>query len=135
MTMTRVWNVTSDPSTEVPVQNLLILGRLLKPGQSIQIEEEFLKTAHKIKKYAEAGLLAIGSASPGYLTKTTRALLPKDLARGHGPAPVPAMEEPEKGKSEVKAVEAKAEAKTAETKVEEPKKEENGNKGFGKHKR
>lgn len=124
MGMTRVWNVTSDPSTNVPVQNLMVLGKLLKPGQSMQVDEGELKTAHKTTKNIAAGLLAVGKTAPGFLARAAKATLPAGLARSHGAVDA---------KPEVKAVEVKAPAR-AETKAEEPKREENG-RGFPKHKR
>jgi hypothetical protein len=124
MSMTRLWNVTSDPSTDVPVQNLMVLGKVLKPGQSMQIDDAQLKAAHKTKKDIEAGFLAVGKGAPGYLAASTKATLASDLPRAHGPtaAATPAAKPIEAPKAEVKV----------ETKTEEPKKDDSK---WGKHKR
>jgi hypothetical protein len=89
--MTRVWNVTNNPSTDVKSQNLLVLGKVLQPGQSVQVDEEQLKLAHKIHAAVEAKLLYVGKDAPGYLARATRATLPVGMARSHGagvPPPV-----------------------------------------------
>jgi len=91
MALTRVWNITSDPSTDVPVQNLMVLGKLLKPGQSMQIDEKDLEKAHKTKKDVSLQLLAIGKTLPSYLAAKAKATLPADLPRGHGQVPAEAM--------------------------------------------
>lgn len=119
MGMTRLWNITDDPNTEMPPQNLVVLGKLLKPGQSMQVDEVALKKAHKTQKNIQDKLLAVGKATPGYLKAATRASLPAELPRGHGAAPVPVP-------TPVPApalVPSKAEVKKEETK------------GWGKNKR
>lgn len=121
MGMTRVWNVSNDPSTDVVPQNLMVRGKLLRPGQSMQVDEASLKNAHKTKKDIEAKLLAVGRATPSYLAAVGKAMLPAEMARGHNIGVALVM--PEKKPSEP----AKVEAKT-----EEPKKEESR---WGKHKR
>lgn len=91
MSMTRVWNVTSDPSTDVELQNLMVMGRLLRPGQSMQVDDAKLKTAHKVQKDVGLKLLAIGKGTPAYLAAGAKARLPATVARSHGEVPVEAI--------------------------------------------
>lgn len=69
MATTKIWNISDyAEKEEVSPQNVMVMGRLLKPGQAMAIDEEKLKTAHKVKKEAEAGILFIGKKAPaGYM--------------------------------------------------------------------
>jgi hypothetical protein len=53
---------------------------VLLPGVSIQVDEDSLKTAHKVLKDVEQKLLYIGVEPPSYLTKGAKASLKKGVA-------------------------------------------------------
>ena len=130
MAMTRVWNVTSDPSSEVPAQNLMVLGKLLRPGQSMQVDDKVLKNAHKVTKDVGMQFLAIGKTAPSYLAAGVKAELPKTVARSHGGVPVAAIAEDAPAKVEEKLsdhVEVK-DSVSVETKPSD-----DDDKGYGKH--
>lgn len=81
--MTRVWNVSNDPTTSVTPRSLVVLGRLLKPGQSVEVSEDLLAGAHKLKHDVESKLLAISKETPTYLARA-KAVLPATAVRAHG---------------------------------------------------
>ena len=87
----KVWNVSDDPSTEVPARTIMVLGRAVLPGRFIYVDDKRLARAHKVKKDVEAGLLFIGAKLPAaYLaTKKTKVHLkmPAGHKRAHGPPP------------------------------------------------
>jgi len=95
MAMTRIWNVTNNPATPVVPQNLLVLGKLLYPGKSMQVDEELLKTAHKIHKDEIGKLLYVGKEPPSYLQKTKKIVVKAEHHRT-SPKPEPSKEEPSK---------------------------------------
>lgn len=83
MATTRIWNVTNDPETDLAPQNLVVLGKLLKPGQSVEVDETYLQSSHKLKSETDAKFLAIGKQPPAYLARP-RASMPKGSVRAHG---------------------------------------------------
>jgi len=119
--MTRVWNITNDPSTDVPAQNLVVLGKLLKPGQSMQVDEARLKYAHKTKKDIEAKLLAVGKAPPSYLATAVMAKLPEGMARSSISGAIPALVSDLKPKAPAIVEEPKKNESKEELKKEEAK--------------
>jgi hypothetical protein len=137
MSMTRVWNVTNDPSTDVLAQNLMVLGKLLKPGQSMQVEEASLKTAHKVTKDVGLKLLAVGKTPPSYLVAGVKATLPVTVARAHGEVPVEAIAADAPAAVEDKLSEEKPEetkpSADSESTVSDA--SDNDNRGFGKSRR
>lgn len=107
MSMTRVWNVSDDDATSVIPQNLVVLGKVVRPGKSVQVDEARLKLAHKIHKAVLAKLLYIGLTAPGaYVAakKVHRVKLPRGVSRGHGT--VPSAEDVAVATKVVKAVDA-----------------------------
>lgn len=126
MATTRVWNITSDPNTDVAAQNLMVLGKLLKPGQSMQVEEGLLKNAHKVKKDIERQLLAVGKTPPSYLAPKVKATLPDSVARAHGGVPVVAI---------AADASAKIEEKLSEKNDSQSVESDSDYKGFGKHRK
>lgn len=65
MSMTKVWNITDDESNpNVRSQLRMVLGRAVKPGRAVQVEEARLVNAHKVHKDVEAKLLFIGPRPP-----------------------------------------------------------------------
>lgn len=86
MGFTKVWNITDDTNPDVAPQNLMVLGRNLKPGQAVKVDEAHLKTAHKVHKDKDRGLLHIGMKPPvsySKVKKPPRATV--DAPRSHGP--------------------------------------------------
>lgn len=150
MAMTRIWNITDDVNPDVKPQNLMVLGSLVKPGRSVQVDEAKLKTAHKVRKDVNAGLLFIGKAPPLSYSRTkkpARAKLDKGVKQAHAPAkpvveeaPVeaaaPIVEEvkvEDKAEVELKPVEeAPAEMPAEEAPAEEEKTSKGRKKGKGK---
>lgn len=148
MAMTRIWNITDDVNPDVKPQNLMVLGSLVKPGRSVQVDEARLKAAHKVKKDVAAGLLFIGKTPPlSYARSKTpaRAKLDKGVKKAHVPtkpvvekapaeAVVPIVEEV-KVEDEVKVELKPAEEAPAEMPVEEaPAEEETKGRKKGKGK-
>lgn len=117
MSLTRVWNITSDPSTDVVAQNLMVMGKTLRPGQSMQIDEKALATAHKVKKDVGLKLLAIGKTAPAYLLTKKKAVLSADIARGHGGVPVEAIAADAPAKVEAKLEEKVTVTDSVETEL------------------
>ena len=70
--MQRVWNVTDGPRSPVKGQTMVVLGRVLKPGRAVQVEEERLKKAHKVHALVAEGLLYIGGRAPEWYTKVKK---------------------------------------------------------------
>lgn len=103
MAMTKIWNISDGPNPDVAPQNVMVMGKLLKPGQAMSVDEANLKTAHKVRKEAASGILHIGKkAPPDYLMMKHpehRKLAP-GVARSQGapkaPAPATAKAEPKK---------------------------------------
>lgn len=87
MAMTKVWNISDDPASDTPPVNTVVLGKLLKPGRSVAVDEAVLKRAHKLKRDEKAGIVYIGKAPPAdYLKRKNppRAKLAPGVARTHG---------------------------------------------------
>lgn len=87
MAMTRVWNLSDSPNNSARPTTVMVLGRSLKPGRSLPVDEEALKRAHKLHAEVARGIAFIGKKPPqSYLDrrKPPRALLGKDVARTHG---------------------------------------------------
>jgi len=86
MGLTKVWNITDDTNPEVAPRSLMVLGRVLKPGQAVKIEEAHLKTAHKVHDDVTRGLLYIGMKPPASYLKVKKPPRAKvDVPRSHGP--------------------------------------------------
>jgi hypothetical protein len=64
MAMKRVWNITDDANSKVKPHNRMVLGKILKPGQAVQVDEARLARAHKVHKDEAAGYLHIGPRPP-----------------------------------------------------------------------
>jgi len=87
MGMTRVWNTSDDPTNKVTPASIMVLGKTLKPGRSLQVDEGALARAHKLHKDVSRGAAFIGKKPPaGYLArkKPARARLEKGVQRTHG---------------------------------------------------
>jgi len=85
----KVWNVSDDPSTEVPARTLMVLGKTVLPGRFIYVDDKRLARAHKVKKDVEAGLLFVGPRLPAnYLASKQSKVhlkMPAGHKRAHGP--------------------------------------------------
>lgn len=79
MGITRIWNVTNDPSTDVKAQNLLVMGKLLLPGKYMQLDEARLKQAHALQKDIDRKYLLVSKNPPAYLEKASKSVLKKGL--------------------------------------------------------
>jgi len=67
MSMTKVWNITD---ANGPGHQRMVLGRNVKPGRAVQVEEARLVNARKVLQDRDAGLLYIGVRPPAwYLAK------------------------------------------------------------------
>jgi hypothetical protein len=64
MATTRVWNISDDPTTEVPPTHIVVLGKDLAPGQFVQVDDSRLKNAHKLKKSVQRKQLWVGMTPP-----------------------------------------------------------------------
>lgn len=136
MAMVRIWNITDGPNDHT-AHNRMVLGKTLKPGQAVQVEEARLARAHKVNADRDAGLLAYGNRPPldyqlhknpvrvkadARIVKadgTYEGKRPEPPTQGHGVAMEPPAE-PEKD-----VVEAEEEAAVEESAaVEEPPAEE-----------
>lgn len=107
MSLTRIWNITDDVNPNVKPQNIMVLGTLLKPGRSVQVDEKALVKAHKVKKDRDAGLLFIGKNLPSSYLRAkapARAKLPAGVAQAHAPVLTPAAPPAEPVKKVVEVV-------------------------------
>lgn len=64
MATTKIWNISDGPNPKVAPQNVMVMGKLLKPGQAMVIDDAKLKTAHKVREEAASGILHIGKKAP-----------------------------------------------------------------------
>jgi len=64
--MTRVWNITDGGQEGVKPHNRMVLGKSLKPGQYVQVDESRLAGATKIRQDESAKLLYIGKQPPAW---------------------------------------------------------------------
>lgn len=98
--VTKVWNVSDWPATDVESQLLMVLGVSVAPGACIEVPDERLVNAHKTQKDKEAGLLYIGDQPPpAYLAFKRRKKhlrLPPGVKRAHGPFKEPGTPTPQK---------------------------------------
>jgi hypothetical protein len=67
--MARVWNVTDGGQPGVTPHSRMVLGRLLKPGRSIEVGESQLLRARKTHRDVEAKLLHVGPTPPSWYSK------------------------------------------------------------------
>ena len=87
MGMTRIWNVTDDPSTDVVAQKLVVMGKEIMPGRFIQVDEALLERAHKLKNEIARKLVYVGKNPPGRyaaVKNPVKATLDASIARSHG---------------------------------------------------
>jgi hypothetical protein len=87
MGMTRVWNITDDPTTKVQERLVVVCGKAVMPGRFVNVDEDILKNAHKLKAEVQQGLVFIGKNPPAKYAawkKPLKAQLPKGMARAHG---------------------------------------------------
>jgi len=87
--MSMVWNLTDDPTTEHAPRILVVLGKRVRPGRFVRVDEERLEKAHKIHKDVENGLLYIGDKPPDHYTavKNPLAAVLGPGSRSHGQLP------------------------------------------------
>jgi hypothetical protein len=87
--MAKVWNITDHPGTSLPPRVMMVLGRSIRPGKCINVQDALLVNAHKVNRAVKAGKLFIGPKLPGdYLLAKNRGVkveLPDGVARAHGP--------------------------------------------------
>jgi hypothetical protein len=83
----KVWNITDHPQTDVKVQNLMVAGKAVLPGQAVKVPLEVLEDAKKLQQLVEAKMVHIGSQPPAdYLAakESLRAVIPAGASRAHG---------------------------------------------------
>lgn len=89
MGLTKVWNISDWPQTDIKMQTVMVLGTTVPPGRCVEVKEADLKKAHKTMKDRDAGLVYIGAQPPqAYLDamgRRKRLKLPKGAARSRGP--------------------------------------------------
>jgi len=82
----KVWNITDDTTTSATPRNMMVLGKNLRPGQGVKVDEERLKKAHKTRKDIDNKLLHVGPIPPPHYLrkkKPPRAKLAKGVGRTH----------------------------------------------------
>lgn len=97
--MARIWNITDHPGTAHTPRVMMVLGRSIRPGKSINVPDERLAHAKKVQKAVVAKKLAIGSKPPAsYLVakNLTRLEMPAGAKRSHGPKVAEAAKAAEK---------------------------------------
>lgn len=72
MTMTKVWNLTDAKTSPVKPRVRMVLGRAVKPGRAVQVEETHLEKAHKVRKEVKEKILFIGRRPPAWYTATKK---------------------------------------------------------------
>ena len=129
MAMVRVWNITDDTNPDVKPHNRMVLGKVVKPGRAVQVDEARLARAHKVHKDVAAGFLFIGPKPPASYqavktppraTADARRVDENGQAKGklmpptHAHPPPPKKEAPVEAADEVKVTdEVKVELKEA----------------------
>lgn len=78
--MTRVWNITDGGQAGVKPHNRMVLGKMLKPGQYISVEESRLAGAIKIRQDVSAKLLHVGKQPPSWYSQKKKP--PRAVADG-----------------------------------------------------
>jgi hypothetical protein len=66
MSMTRIWNITDGGQPGMKAHTRTVLGRSVKPGRAIRVEEAALKNAHKVNREIQAGFLHVGNTPPSW---------------------------------------------------------------------
>lgn len=69
MAMVRVWNITDGGRSGMSAHNRMILGKSVKPGRAIQVEESRLIMAHRVHKDVKDRLLHIGPRPPSWYSQ------------------------------------------------------------------
>ena len=80
MAMVRVWNITDGGRPGVHPHNRMVLGKAVKPGQAVQVEEARLKIAKKVHKDVGGGILFVGPRPPAWYLDIKKP--PKAVADG-----------------------------------------------------
>jgi hypothetical protein len=134
MSLVRVWNITDDSRTDVVSHTRMVLGKVVKPGRSVMVDQQRLQSATKTLKEISAGLLYVGDVLPAeYLTqkKPIRAIADArridkagnqsgekvTVSLGHGQFPGTAIVEDAVKKVEV-TLSDEPKIETTETKIE-----------------
>jgi len=87
MTTTRVWNITDKADSKVLPTTLVVLGKALAPGRSIQVEESTLELAHKLHREVKAGLVHIGKEQPAHQSRA-HAIIANTVTKSHSGVPI-----------------------------------------------
>jgi hypothetical protein len=72
MAMVRVWNITDGGRSGAHPHNRMILGKAVKPGQAVQVDEARLMIAKKVHKDVESGILYVGPRPPAWYLKVKK---------------------------------------------------------------
>ena len=115
MAITKVWNITDRPGSKIPPTTMIVLGKTLLPGRSVQVDDRDLDRAHKLRQEIAGGFLAISPDAPTHQA-VVKASLPKGMARSHGTKEA----KPEDVKEAAKLEESKPEEKSGTETSEEP---------------
>ena len=91
MATTRVWNITDRPGSKIPPTTMIVLGKTLLPGRSVQVDDRELEKAHKLDKEVASGFLAVGQTGPVHHV-AAKATLPKGVVRAHGEQAVKSLD-------------------------------------------
>ena len=86
-TMTRIWNITDDPNTDVPAQPVVVLGKTIMPGRFAAVDSSLLTNAHKLKEDIANKLVFVGKNPPVTYVQTkspAKATLDPKVNRSHG---------------------------------------------------
>lgn len=78
--MTRVWNITDGGQKGVHPHNRMVLGKQIKPGHFLKVDESRLAGATKIEKDVSAGMLHVGGQPPQWYAQKKKP--PRAVADG-----------------------------------------------------
>ena len=120
--MVKVWNITDANGKG---QNRMVLGKTVKPGRAVNVDEARLAKAHKVHRDVDAQLLYIGPRPPAwYLAKKKPARARADARRvgpdGRLENPAEAQVAVSKGHGKLPAKAAATEVAVEEKAEEEP---------------
>lgn len=115
---TKVWNLSDDPRTKVEPQTIMMFGRAVAPGRSVEVSKEVVKNMEgRLSQMTD--VIHVGEKAPDdYIAALGRKKikLPSAHRRSHGPGTAPAAPKTQKVE---KVVEEKLSTPAEELSTEE----------------
>jgi len=84
MNSIRLWNVTDWPETSHKTTDLVVMGKLVKPGQFLDVVPETYEGSSKTKVLVSSKMLHKGKTPPAGYGRAKKIRVPKRHHGGHG---------------------------------------------------